>query len=126
MSKYLDWIGLYIEWLNQNMDCQFLKDGVSLIETPFLDRRNDFIGVYIKPTTDGFLLYDNEAIHDLNLSTHKTDIRNERLSMILLSHDITLDITSGDAVLSKPTTEADFGKDFHSFIQALVNIYALY
>jgi len=117
---YQDWIELYTKWLENSICVEYLKNRISYITTPFLDRHNDLIAVYVQPTDNGFLISDEDAIPDLQTCTIYAET-SKKLNGILLNHGLTLD----NEILTKHTTVETFGKDFHYFIQALIEIYTL-
>jgi hypothetical protein len=62
-------IGSYVSWLNEELRVEALENSC-VISTPFLDRHNDEIEVYIEKQDDGqfFLTDDGYTLSDLRHS----------------------------------------------------------
>ena len=69
MTKFCkNLINDYIEWLRQNISIKEIN-GIYEITTPFLDRHNDHLQIYIKKSDGGLILTDNgQTITNLRLS----------------------------------------------------------
>ena len=66
-----DLVNAYIEWLKQKISVKDIE-GVCEITTPFLDRHNDHLQIYVKRTGDTLILTDDGyTIRDLELSGFK-------------------------------------------------------
>ena len=75
----------YIEWLKQRICVESLED-ICEITTPFLDRHNDHLQIYVKKPEDGFLLTDDSyVINDLRLSGFEitTEERSQFFNSVL-------------------------------------------
>ncbi|OGI34187.1 MAG: hypothetical protein A2259_02070 [Candidatus Moranbacteria bacterium RIFOXYA2_FULL_43_15] len=60
----------YIKWIKDNTSIKAIQDGKSCeVTTPFLDRRNDHLQIYVIKSGDNFILTDDGyTIHDLMMS----------------------------------------------------------
>ena len=56
-----DLVDAYVEWLKQKINAKNI-DGVCEITTPFLDRHNDHLQIYIKKAGDALILTDDGYI----------------------------------------------------------------
>ena len=78
-------VNAYIEWLKQRIKVEDIN-GVCEITTPFLDRHNDHLQIYVKRTNNILLLTDDGYIlRDLQLSGFEstTEKRRKILQSIL-------------------------------------------
>ena len=111
----------YWKWLRDNTELKAEGKDWAVITTPFLDRHNDFIEIYVRRDRDGFLLTDaGEIINDLKMSG--CDLSPSRRSMI----DVTL---RGFGVRLEDETDLvvrasshDFGAKKHMLIQAMLSV----
>ena len=78
-------IGNYVSWLNEELRVEALE-GSCVISTPFLDRHNDEIEVYVEKRDDGqyFLTDDGYTLSDLRhcgvaLDTAKREAHLEKI-----------------------------------------------
>lgn len=66
----------YIRWLKEGVRLEQLEDCV-MITTPFLDRHNDALQVFVEPRSGGLLLTDDGyTIRDLRSS--ETELTTEK------------------------------------------------
>lgn len=115
-----DMVTTYIEWLKQKI---YLKDinGVCEITTPFLDRHNDHLQIYVKKAGDTLILTDDGyTIRDLKLSglEFSTEKRKDVLHSILNGFGARL---QGDEIVIKAKAE-NFPQKKHNLIQAMLAI----
>ncbi len=110
----------YVEWLGNRMAVEDI-DGICEITTPFLDRHNDRIQIYIKDvdskltlTDDGYTIADLEmAGCDLN-----TEKRQRLLRTALNGFGVQLE---GDE-LCITATPSNFPQKKHNLLQAILSI----
>ena len=64
----------YWDWLRNNTELNFVVDRVE-ITTPFLDRHNDSLQIYVKPLEKGMFLLtdDGYTVEDLEMSGFNID-----------------------------------------------------
>ncbi|MEM9299984.1 MAG: DUF1828 domain-containing protein [Bacteroidota bacterium] len=110
----------YYNWLKDKTAWKLLKDWVE-ITTPYLDRHNDYIQLYLKQEGDKYILTDDGyTIDDLEQSGCSLDSprRQKLLEMTLNGFGVHKD---GNQLLVK-TTERDFPLNKHNLIQAVLSV----
>lgn len=119
-----DTVTAYIEWLRQRIKVEEV-DGVCEITTPFLDRHNDHLQIYVKRVNDTLVLTDDGYIlRDLKLSGF--DITTEKRKVIL--HSILNNFGAhleGDEITIEARLE-NFPQKKHNLIQAMLAINDLF
>nr|WP_272509116.1 DUF1829 domain-containing protein [Clostridium ganghwense] len=118
-------INEYVNWLKSNITVKQLDEFFE-ITTPFLDRHNDCIQLYVKKidkinyllTDDGYTLTDLEMC-GYSFSTPK---RKELLNTLLTSYGIE---NKNGCLITKATHE-NFAMKKHFFIQAIISINDLF
>lgn len=125
MANVQTLVDSYYKWLKDNTILNSVGD-YTKITTPFIDRNNDCIQLYIKqlPNGDIYLTDDGYTIDDLELSgfLFNTKRRNELLKNILFNYHI----KNEDGVLSTVSSIEQFPYKKHFFIQAILAINDLY
>lgn len=119
-----DLVNAYIEWLRQRISVEDIK-GICEITTPFLDRHNDHLQIYIKKSDGGFTLTDDgHTITDLKLSgcEFTTEKRRQILHSILNGFGVHL---IGDELIVETRPE-NFPQKKHNLIQAILSINDLF
>lgn len=117
-------VDAYIEWFRQKIKVENIGE-VCEITTPFLDRHNDQIQLYVKKVNNSFILTDGGyIIGDLKLSG--LEIKSEKRKQILFS------ILNGfgaklkdDEITIEASTE-EFPQKKHNLIQAMLAINDLF
>lgn len=126
MSDTNSFIDTYIAWLKQNTTALQLENDVVEISSPFLDRHNDYIQIYIVKDGDGFILTDDGyTISDLELSglTFNTAKRKEELQNILRGFGVSL----GDkGNIYCRCNQSNFPSKKHSLMQAMLAVNDLF
>ena len=111
----------YLHWLRQNMAGDHVTDNVYEITTPFLDRHNDHVQIYVQQTDEGYLLSDDGyTISDLAMTgfVFNTPSRKEQLRLALSGFGISCE----NYVLCCRATPANFPQRKHSLIQAILAV----
>ena len=119
-------IDTYLAWLKENTIVQQLKNGVIEISSPFLDRHNDYIQIYIVKDENRFKLTDDGyTINDLELCglTFNTTKRKDELNTILKSFGIEIDENNN---LYCNCSKSTFAYKKHNLIQAILAINDLF
>jgi predicted RNA-binding protein YlqC (UPF0109 family) len=120
MTKFCkNLINDYIEWLRQNINIKEIN-GMYEITTPFLDRHNDHLQIYVKKSDGGLILTDNgQTITNLRLSGFEfTQEKRQILNSTLKSFGVQL---IDEELIAKATPE-DFPQKKHNLIQAILYI----
>lgn len=114
----------YAVWLKARTHSKEVNEAVE-ITTPYLDRHNDYIQLYVKPAGAGFLLTDGSGtISDLEASGCNlvTDKRQELLATALNGFGVRL---NGKAIEVSATRE-NFALRKHSLVQAVLAVNDLF
>lgn len=115
-----DLVEKYGEWLKQKFTVQDIG-GICEIVTPFVDRHNDFLQIYVKRSDNSLILTDDGyTISDLKLSGFEitTDKRKRMLNAILNGFGVRLD---GDQITIKASVD-NYPQKKHNLIQAMLAI----
>ena len=113
-------VNSYIEWLRQKISVEDIN-GICEITTPFLDRHNDHLQIYVKKSDSGLILTDDSyTITDLQLSglELKTEKRRQILLSILNGFGVQL---HGDELIVE-AREDNFPQKKHNLLQAILAI----
>jgi len=122
MDNIQNKINEYYDWLKDKTALKKLNRGWFEIETPYLDRYNDYIQIYIKKDKENYILSDGGyTIEDLedngvNLNNEK---RKEILKIIMNNFNISL---QGDKSLTIEANESNFKLKKHGLIQSILAI----
>lgn len=119
-----DMVDAYVKWLKQKINVKDI-DGVCEITTPFLDRHNDHLQIYVKRAGDTLILTDDGyTIRDLELSGFDigTEKRRRLLHSILNGFGVRL---QGDEIIVEARTE-NFPQKKHNIIQAMLAVNDLF
>lgn len=110
----------YIRWLKEEIEVREL-DGSCQISTPFLDRHNDAIEIYVERSNGSFRLTDDGyTIHDLRASGMEfaTEKRKAHLRAVLNGFGVRLE---GDEICILSSGD-DFPQKKHNLVQAILAI----
>ena len=110
----------YIEWLRNNMSIVELEDACE-ITTPFLDRHNDHLQIYVQEIDGQYLLSDDGyIINDLMMSGLDlgTDNRQNILKTILAGFGV----NQVDDVLQIKAQSRTLAQRKHNLIQAMLAV----
>lgn len=115
-----DFVDSYVNWLKSKIYLKEIEDFYE-ITTPFLDRHNDHLQIYVKQTGDKLLLTDDGyIISDLLMSG--CDISSPRrqnvLHTILNGLGVRLD---GDSIVIEARAD-DFPQKKHLLLQAMISV----
>lgn len=119
-----DLVDTYTEWFRQRISVKDIK-GVCEITTPFLDRHNDQLQIYVKRAGDTIILTDDGyTIRDLRLSGFEitTEKREQVLHSILNGFGAHL---QDDEIFVEAKTE-NFPQKKHNMIQAILAVNDLF
>jgi len=114
----------YLKWLKDKTVLKSVKDWVE-ITTPYLDRHNDYLQLYVKRDNDGYILTDDgHTIADLQQSgcELETKKRKDLLTQTLNGFGIKL-IDEELRVIASPE---NFALKKHNLVQAMLAINDLF
>jgi hypothetical protein len=117
-------INSYVDWLKESISTENIN-GVCEITTPFLDRHNDHLQIYIKDTPEGLMLTDDGyTLADLQLSglNFSSPKRQKILNTILYGFGV----HQNEEELYVLTRPENFPQKKHNLIQAILSINDLF
>lgn len=120
MTSTQEFIDSYLQWLKDNTTGTKISDSVFEITSPFLDRHNDYMQIYISEEETGYVLSDDGfTIADLELSgmSFGSTKRNTELNTLLKRFGV--EKTNG-GVLTVKCQKSDFPSKKHSLLQAML------
>ncbi|HIH87188.1 MAG TPA: DUF1829 domain-containing protein [Methanosarcinales archaeon] len=115
-----DLVEQYSEWLKQKFTITEI-DGICEIITPFVDRHNDFLQIYVKKDGNKLIITDDGyTISDLKLSGFDitTEKRKRVMDSILNGFSVRL---QGDEIIIEANAE-NFPQKKHNIIQAMLAV----
>lgn len=115
----------YRKWLTDKTTLREINGFWVEITTPYLDRHNDALQIYVRRENGGFVLTDDSyIIHDLEASGCKLDTekRKDLLQMTLNGFGVKL---NGEAIEVNATPE-NFSLRKHNLIQAMLAVNDLF
>lgn len=110
----------YVRWLEEGLKVEELE-GCLVVQTPFLDRHNDALEIYIEPRNGGIRLTDDGyTMRDLRASGMEftTEKRKSHLAAIL--HGFGVRVEDDEIVVT--ATRDDFPQKKHNLLQAILAI----
>lgn len=116
-------LNAYVNWIKDNIIMRELDQDVIEITTPFLDRHNDYLQIYVIKEKVGYRLTDDGyIISDLLMSgidVKSSPKRRQLLDLILNGYGVKL---SADDELYIEANEKDFPQRKHMLLQAMLAI----
>lgn len=115
-------VGSYLEWIRSGVRADVLDGDVTELTTPFLDRHNDHLQIYVERQEAGdFLLTDDgyvmSELRSSGVERHGRR-REELIAGVLGGHGVTLK----DKELQITTGRDSLGRSMHSLVQAMLCI----
>ena len=111
----------YWPWARDNTAWRLVGESVE-ITTPYLDRHNDFLQVYVSRCDSGYVLCDDGGtLDDLRASGYDIDAPEKRVLLETIVNRLGVERTDG-GVLRVVATEANFSAKQHSLLQAMLAI----
>ncbi len=112
----------YFSWLKEKTLLQKIDDWVE-VTTPFLDRHNDYMQIYVRRTETGFLLSDDGyTIADLEMCgcPLNTPKRQNLLTTTLRGFGVQRDVKSNELYVN--ASDSNFPMRKHNLIQAMLAV----
>ena len=116
----------YRRWLEDETQVRQVAEWVE-ITTPYLDRHNDFLQIYVKRDGDGYLLSDDAyTIEDLELSG--CDLGSERRHRLLETtlNGFGVSLNGETRALETHASDGDFALRKHGLVQAMLAVNDLF
>ncbi len=124
INEIQDLIDRYLRWLKDKIVLRQIKDWVE-ITTPYLDRHNDYLQIYVRRDNNGFILTDDGyTIGDLRQSgcELETKKRKELLTLTLNGFGVKLE---SDALIIHASPE-NFALKKHNLVQTMLAVNDLF
>jgi len=110
----------YHNWLKEKTSLRQIKDWIE-ITTPYLDRHNDYIQIYAKKNSEGFLLTDDGyTITDLEQSGYNLNTSNRMNILKMMTNGF--GVESDGTVLRVQATSENFSLCKHNLVQAILAV----
>ena len=114
----------YRIWLDDHTFLREINDWVE-ITTPYLDRHNDYIQIYVRKTNGKYLLTDDGfTIRDLELSGVTVGTESRMNLLTLTARGFGIDYEDGQ--LKVVTLPEEFSIKKHNLVQAIISINDLF
>ncbi len=114
----------YMRWLRERITVADVG-GVCEITTPFLDRHNDHLQIYVKRTREGLLLTDDGYIlSDLEMSG--VDVTAERRRELVGTVLAGFGVREENGELIVEASEGEFPRGKHNLVQAMMAVNDLF
>jgi hypothetical protein len=113
----------YLTWLKDNMKFKNIKSNIVSIDSPFLDRHNDYIRIYIKKNKDNlfYLTDDGFSLYDLKISgVSFTEKQKKILEVFINGQGIKYNEKTGE--LYCESTWEDLPQKKNDLMQAILNV----
>lgn len=113
-------VAAYVEWLRRSITTADVN-GVCEITTPFLDRHNDHIQIYVKQIENGFRLSDDGyIINDLEMCGCALDTPARQKVLKTILNGFAVHESNGELYIDASAT--DFPRKKHLLIQAMLAV----
>jgi hypothetical protein len=114
----------YISWLRDKTSLRQVKDWIE-ITTPYLDRHNDYLQIYVRKEDGQFLLTDDGYIlEDLELSGCKLESPKRQQLLHITLNGFGVDLTEG--TLQIRASADNFALRKHNLVQAMLAVNDLF
>lgn len=116
-------ISEYIKWIKENTVVKTVEEGkVCLISTPFLDRHNDHLDIYLLKTKDNLKLTDNGyTLADLKMSGFEINTPKREGILRTALNGFGVKINGNDELYIDATTQ-NIGQKKHYLLQAILAV----
>jgi hypothetical protein len=126
MFETSDFIDSYYKWLKDNTSGEKIDSNTLEITSPFLDRHNDYIQIYVIKNDDGYTLSDDGyIIADLELSGMSFNTPKRAAELEILLNRFGVKKAPGGA-LSVRCQKSNFPGKKHSLLQAMLAVNDLF
>ena len=121
MNSIENLIDNYYQWLKDKTILNLMGDTCE-VTTPFLDRHNDYIQIYIVKNENGYKLTDDGyTIKDLALSGCSLDSKKRKQMLKTMLNGYGVELENGVNLTTK-TMKADFPLKKHNLLQAIIDV----
>jgi hypothetical protein len=124
IDEIQDLLDRYLVWLKDKTALRQVKDSIE-ITTPYLDRHNDYMQIYVKRDNGGYILTDDGyTIGDLQQSGCELESKKRKDLLQLTLNGFGVKIEN-EAMLVHASTE-NFSSRKHNLIQAMLSVNDLF
>jgi hypothetical protein len=120
-----EFVESYLNWLRQRMSTEEFE-GVCEITTPFLDRHNDRLQIYVRRNDKGRLLLTDDGYILSDLETSGCPINTEHRKYMLQTTLRGFGVQEKEGELFIESDEGQFPRAKHSLLQAMLNVNDLF
>ncbi len=119
-----DLVESYIKWLREGIRTEIVGEYCQ-ITTPFVDRNNDCMQIYVKQTENGYILTDDSAtIRDLEMSGLEFNSERRKIELNTILNGFGIHLTQAE--LQVEARPDNFPKKKHCLLQAMLAINDLF
>jgi hypothetical protein len=124
INEIADLLSNYTAWLTSKTHLKEVRDWVE-ITTPYLDRDNDYIQIYVKQNDNGYLLTDDgHTVASLIFSGCNLDSEKRQSIMNMTLRGFGIKNKNGELYVE--STRANFPQKKHNLIQSILAINDLF
>ena len=110
----------YWTWLKDRTSLRELDDWIE-ITTPYLDRHNDCLQIYVRKHADGYVLTDDGYVLD-DLEQSGCDIENPRCRALIETMLSRFGVGLNDRALEVEASAASFAVRKHNLLRAMLAV----
>lgn len=124
---YQNIIDSYLRWIKDNSSIKIIKDkDICEVTTPFMDRHNDHVQIYVVKNDDVFTLTDEgETINDLLISGVAIDTPKRKKIFDTMLNGFGVKLNENNALFVESNL-SNIGQKKHNLLQAILSINDLY
>lgn len=117
----------YIQWIKDNSSIKVINDsGIYEVTTPFFDRHNDHLQIYVKKTDDRFILTDDGyVLNDLEYSGVALDTPKRKKIFATLLNGYGVKVGEQNELYLEANI-GNIGQKKHNLLQAMIAVNDLY
>ncbi len=124
INEIQDLLDKYLRWLKDKTVLRQIKDWVE-ITTPYLDRHNDYLQIYVKRDNNGFILTDDGyTIGDLRQSGCELESKKRKELLMLTLNGFGVKVDNEALVIH--TSADNFALRKHNLVQAMLAVNDLF
>lgn len=118
-------LGDYVKWLKDKTQLRSIRDSWVEITTPYLDRHNDCLQIYVQKKDDGYILTDDSYIlNDLEMSG--CELSSKRRQEILNTTLAGFGVQRQESALTVHASKNNFPQKKHALLQAMLAVNDLF
>jgi hypothetical protein len=126
MTEIENLVQTYYDWLKRDT---VIREGTgewTEISLPYLDRHNDYLGIYVKKDGDNYILSDDSVtIDDLTLVGYSLDNEDDRamIDSLLLNYGASLSADHNELTIQ--TNVEKFAENMYNLVQTMLTLSVL-